>query len=57
MVDLRKVGGVDIDFFFYYSMDIGGNPHKHDVEYIEARLAVARRPFRLIEDRLAALAR
>jgi hypothetical protein len=43
-VDLRKVGGVNIDFFFYYSMDIGGNPHKHDVEYIETRLAVARRP-------------
>ena len=43
-VDLRKAVGVDIDFFFYYSMDVGGNPHKHDVEYIEARLAVARRP-------------
>jgi hypothetical protein len=43
-VDLRKVAGVDLDFFFYYPMDMGGNPHKHDVEYIETRLAVAQRP-------------
>jgi hypothetical protein len=43
-IDLRKVAGVDLDFFFYYPMDMGGNPHKHDVEYIETRLAVARRP-------------
>ena len=44
VIDLEKVGGIDLDFFFYYSMDIGGNSHKHDVEYIETRLAVARRP-------------
>ena len=44
LIDLRKVAGVDLDFFFYYSMDMGGNPHKHDVEYIETRIAVARRP-------------
>jgi len=43
-VDLRKVAGVDLDFFFYYPMDMGGNPHKHDVEYIETRLAVAQTP-------------
>jgi len=44
VIDLRKVAGVDLDFFFYYSMDVGGGSHKHDVEYIETRLAVARRP-------------
>ena len=43
-IDLRKTAGIDLDFFFYYPMDMGGNPHKHDVEYIETRLAVARRP-------------
>ena len=43
-IDLRRVAGVDLDFFFYYPMDMGGNPHKHDVEYIETRLAVAQRP-------------
>jgi len=44
LIDLDKVGGIDLDFFFYYSMDMGGNAHEHDVERIEARLAVARRP-------------
>jgi hypothetical protein len=43
-IDLRKVAGADLDFFFYYSMDIGGGSHEHDVEYIETRLAVGRRP-------------
>jgi hypothetical protein len=44
VIDLQKVAGIDLDFFFYYSMDIGGGSHQHDVEYIETRLAVARRP-------------
>jgi hypothetical protein len=44
VIDLRRVAGVDLDFFFYYPWDMGGNPHQHDVEYIETRLAVARRP-------------
>jgi len=44
VIDLEKVGGIDLDFFFYYPMDVGGNAHKHDVERIEARVAVARRP-------------
>jgi hypothetical protein len=44
VVDLKKVAGVDLDFFFYYSMDIGGGSHEHDVEYIETRLAVGREP-------------
>jgi hypothetical protein len=44
VIDLRKVGGIDLDFFFYYSMDIGGGAHEHDVEYIETRLAVGRTP-------------
>jgi hypothetical protein len=43
-IDLRKVAGVDLDYFFYYPMDVGGNPHKHDVEFIETRLAVGRTP-------------
>ena len=42
VIYLEKVGGIDLDFFFYYPMDVGGNPHKHDVEYIETRLAVGR---------------
>jgi hypothetical protein len=43
-VDLRKVAAADVDFFFYYPMDMGGNPHKHDVESIETRIAVGRTP-------------
>jgi hypothetical protein len=43
-VDLRKVVAADVNFFFYYPMDMGGNPHKRDVESIETRIAVARRP-------------
>ena len=44
VVDLRKVAGIDLDFFFYYTMDVGGGAHEHDVEFIETRLAVARTP-------------
>jgi len=44
VIDLAKVAGVDLDFFFYYSMDVGGGSHTHDVEYIETRLAVGRTP-------------
>jgi len=44
MIDLHMVGGVDLDFFFYYSMDMGGNAHQHDVERIEARIGVGRVP-------------
>ena len=44
LVDLAKVGGIELDFFFYYSKDFGGGMHVHDVESVETRLAVARRP-------------
>ncbi len=44
LVDLGKVSGIDLDFFFYYSKDFGGGTHVHDVESVETRLAVARRP-------------
>jgi hypothetical protein len=44
LIDLQKVAGFDLDFFFYYPEDVGGNRHKHDVESVETRLAVARRP-------------
>jgi hypothetical protein len=44
MIDLRKVAGFDLDFFFYYPQDVGGNPHRHDVESVEMRLGVAQRP-------------
>ena len=44
LVDLAKVGGIELDFFFYYSKDFGGGTHVHDVESVETRLAVARRP-------------
>jgi hypothetical protein len=43
VVDLAKVGGIDLDFFFYYSMDFGSGTHAHDVELVETRLVVARR--------------
>jgi hypothetical protein len=44
LVDFAKVGGIELDFFFYYSRDFGGGTHVHDVESVETRLAVARRP-------------
>jgi hypothetical protein len=44
VVDLEKVGGIELDFFFYYSKDFGGGTHVHDVESVETRLAVARLP-------------
>jgi hypothetical protein len=44
LIDLAKVGGIELDFFFYYSKDFGGGTHVHDVESVETRLAVARRP-------------
>ena len=43
VIDLRKMAGVDLDFFFYYSEDIGGKSHQHDVESLEVRLGSARR--------------
>ena len=43
-VDLRKVEGIDLDFFFYYSTDVGGGAHPHDVEFVETRLRVGRDP-------------
>ena len=43
-VDLAKISGIDLDFFFYYSKDFGGGTHVHDVESVETRLAVAQRP-------------
>jgi hypothetical protein len=44
VLDLGKIDGIDLDFFFYYSMDYGGGAHVHDVESMETRLAVVRRP-------------
>jgi hypothetical protein len=44
VVDLGKIAGIDLDFFFYYSKDFGGGTHVHDVESVETRLAVARSP-------------
>jgi hypothetical protein len=44
LVDLAKISGIDLDFFFYYSKDLGGGTHVHDVESVETRLAVARAP-------------
>ena len=44
LIDLRKVAGFDLDFFFYYPEDVGGHRHQHDVESVETRLAVAQRP-------------
>ncbi|MFI4944359.1 MAG: hypothetical protein ACHP85_13920 [Burkholderiales bacterium] len=44
LIDLGKIVGIDLDFFFYYSKDFGGGTHVHDVESVETRIAVARSP-------------
>jgi hypothetical protein len=43
IVDLSKVAGIDLDFFFYYPSEAGLGGHKHDVESAEFQLFVWRR--------------
>jgi hypothetical protein len=44
VIDLRQVGGIELDYFFYYSEESGFSAHKHDVESVQMKLAVWRRP-------------
>jgi len=41
-LNLRLLAGVDLDFFFYYPQEEGLNAHKHDVESVQMKVAVAR---------------
>ena len=42
IVDLSKVSGIDLDFFFYYPEEEGLGGHKHDVESVEMKIAIIR---------------
>jgi len=42
IIDLSKVSGVDLDFFFYYPSEEGLGRHQHDVESAEMKIAVVR---------------
>ncbi|MCH7548361.1 MAG: hypothetical protein IH969_02295 [Candidatus Krumholzibacteriota bacterium] len=42
VIHLRRIVGVDLDFFFYYSEEEGLNAHQHDVESVEMKVAIAR---------------
>jgi hypothetical protein len=43
VVDLSRIAGVDLDYFFYYSTEAGLGGHKHDVESAHVQAAVWRR--------------
>ena len=43
-VRLDLVVGMDIDYFFYYPSEVGLGGHRHDVESVELKLLVGRRP-------------
>lgn len=40
-VDLKQVGGIDLDFFFFYPSEEGLGAHKYDVESVQMKLVVA----------------
>jgi len=42
VVDLRQVGGIDLDYFFYYPSEEGLGAHKHDVEATFLKVYVSR---------------
>jgi hypothetical protein len=42
-IDLRYVGAVDLDFFFYYPSEEGFGGHKHDVESVEMKVVFGER--------------
>ena len=41
LIDLQKVRGIDLDFFFFYPSEEGLGAHKYDVESVEMKLIVA----------------
>lgn len=43
-LDLSRVTGIDLDYFFYYPSEEGLGGHEHDVEAVEMKLAVLRQP-------------
>jgi hypothetical protein len=44
MLILADIGAIDLDFFFYYSMEEGLGGHEHDVESVQMQIIVWRRP-------------
>ena len=42
-IDLRKVAGVDLDYFYYYPSEEGFGGHQHDVESTEMKIVVWQR--------------
>jgi hypothetical protein len=57
-VDLSKVAGIDLDYFFYYSSEAGLGAHPHDVESAQLQAWVWRReqcpeaPYHLVVTRV-----
>ena len=44
LIDLSIVVAVDLDFFFYYHSEAGFGGHAHDVESVELKVVIWRRP-------------
>jgi hypothetical protein len=44
LIDLSRISGIYLDYFFYYPKEEGLGGHVHDVESVEMRLLVARQP-------------
>lgn len=42
-IDLKKVSGIDLDFFFYYPSESGLGVHRHDVESAQLQIVVPTR--------------
>ncbi len=43
-IDLKQVGGIDLDFFFFYPSEEGLGAHKYDVESVQMKLVVVHPP-------------
>jgi hypothetical protein len=43
-LDLDDVSAIDLDYFFYYPSEVGLGTHEHDVESVEMKIVVWRRP-------------
>ena len=58
VVDLAKVAGIDLDFFFYYASEAGLGSHAHDVESAQLQVIVWKRekcpetPYHLVVTRV-----
>jgi len=44
LIDLSQVSAIELDYFFYYPSEAGRGEHRHDVESVEMKLNVLRRP-------------